>query len=373
MQAAARADIVGGMGPMKQFEHPEDAQTLALAIVETIPEPFVVLDDKLGVIAANDAFYHTFDIDPTHSHGITLYDLDERQWDIPVLRDFLKTAIPEHKPIAGFEFEREVPRLGRRTMLLSARTVRYAGSGRSMTLLAFRDITEARQAEAQKQALLERTEELLAQQRVLFQEMQHRVANSLQIIASILMLKARAVTSPETRHHLEDAHQRVMSVAAVQNYLHLTDGIDQIEVAAYLKKLCSGLAASMVPETNTVTIDVTADKSSIPSANAVSLGLIVTELVINAIKYAFPKPRADARILVSYEVQDPDWKLVVSDNGVGRGEVNASPEPGSGLGAVIIDALAKQLDAFVAISSSEAGMKVAVTRATFTSRMPNTA
>ncbi|WP_271167319.1 sensor histidine kinase [Hansschlegelia plantiphila] len=344
-----------------------------MAIVETIPEPFVVLDDALCLIAANDAFYKIFDIDPARSLGIMLYDLDERQWDIPVLRGFLELAVPQHRAIADFEFERDVPPLGRRIMLLSARTVRYEGSDRSNTLLAFRDVTEARKAEAEKQALLEHTEKLLEQQRVLFQEMQHRVANSLQIIASILMLKARAVTSEETRHHLEDAHQRVMSVAAVQNYLHLTDGIDQIEVAAYLRKLCEGLAKSMVLDSNPVTIDVTADRSSIPSANAVSLGLIVTELVINAIKYAFPSPRLDARILVSYEVQDTDWKLVVSDNGRGKIETNAPPEPGSGLGSLIIKALAQQLDAQVALTSTDAGTSVAITRATFTSRMPNAA
>ena len=337
---------------MKQFETPEDAQRFALAIVGTFPEPFVVLDDRFCVIAANDAFYETFDIDPAHSHGITLCDLDKRQWDIPVLRDLLKTAIPQHKPIAGFEFERDVPRLGRRTMLLSASTLRYAASDRSTTLLAFRDITESKQAEVQKQALLKHTEKLLEQQRILFQEMRHRIANSLQIIASILMLKARAVTSEETRHHLEDAHQRVMSVAAVQNFLHSTEGIDQVEVAGYLKKLCKGLATYIVLETNPVTIDVSSDENTIPSANAISLGLIVTELVINAIKYAFPNPGPEARVLVSYEVQDADWKLVVSDNGVGRIETNAPPEPGSGLGTLIIKALARQLDARVAISSS---------------------
>ena len=358
---------------MNQFENSQDAQTLALAIVQTIPEPFVVLDDRFRVIAANEAFYRTFDIDPAQSHGITLYNLDDKQWDIPVLRDLLKTVIPQHQTITDFEFERDLPRLGRRTMLLSARTVRYAGSERSNTLLAFWDVTEARQAQTQKQVLLEHTERLLQQQRILFQEMQHRVANSLQIIASILMLKARAVTSQETRHHLEDAHQRVMSVAAVQNYLHLTDGIDQIEVGAYLRKLCTGLAASIVLESNPVTIDVTADESSIPSASAVSLGLIVTELVINAIKYAFPDPKTQARILVSYEVQGEDWKLVVSDNGIGRSETNAAQEPGAGLGTLIIKALAEQLDARMAIVSSEAGMKVAITRATFTSRLPNTA
>lgn len=351
---------------MQQFEDSGDAKTLAIAIVETIPEPFVVLDSQLGVVAANSTFFETFEIDPARSKGVSLFDLDERQWDIPVLRERLRTAIPEHPVISGFEFERDVASLGRRTLLMTARTVDYGGSSTPITFLAFRDITEVRRAEAEKQALLERTEALLVQQRVLFQEMQHRVANSLQIIASILMLKARAVTSEETRHHLEDAHQRVMSVATVQNYLHLTDGVDEIEVSGYLEKLCDGLARSIVLDSRPIAIEVNATKGKIPSRNAVSIGLIVTELVINAIKYAFPVFTGAEKVLVSYETRATDWRLVVSDNGVGRGETpKAAAEPGSGLGSLIIEALAKQLDARVEITSSEHGMSVTVVHATF--------
>jgi chemotaxis protein methyltransferase CheR len=122
--------------------------------------------------------------------------------------------------------------------------------------------------------------------------MQHRVANSLQIIASILMLKARAVASQETREHLTDAHQRVMSVAEVQTHLHSVDGIDRIDVAAYLTKLCRGLAASMTGSANPISVETIVSEGTLGSARAVSLGLIVTELVINAIKYAFPAPGA---------------------------------------------------------------------------------
>jgi two-component sensor histidine kinase len=72
--------------------------------------------------------------------------------------------------------------------------------------------------------------------------MQHRVANSLQIIASILMMKARAVTSEETRGHLKDAHQRVHVGGRGASHLHASGGVDQIEVGAYLTKLCASLA-----------------------------------------------------------------------------------------------------------------------------------
>src|SRR5271167_2342060 len=161
--------------------------------------------------------------------------------------------------------------------------------------------------------------------------MQHRIVNSLQIIASILMLKARAVTSEETRQHLQDAHRRVMSVAAVQEHLHSSGRADMIEVGPYLDKLCLSLAESMIGESRPATIAVTADKRAVLSADAVSLGLIVTELVINALKYAFPDLSETATVTVRYVVNGTDWKLSVSDNGIGRTE-KAGPPAKGGLG-----------------------------------------
>jgi two-component sensor histidine kinase len=118
--------------------------------------------------------------------------------------------------------------------------------------------------------------------------MQHRVANSLQIIASILLLKARTVQSEETRLHLHDAHQRVMSVATVQQQLRASGLNEKIEIGLYLSKLCDSLATSMVGERRPLSVRVQATSGTATSNEAVSLGLIVTELVINALKHAFP-------------------------------------------------------------------------------------
>lgn len=230
-------------------------------------------------------------------------------------------------------------------------------------------MTVRRAIEGEKAQLLLRTEELLRQKDVLLREMEHRVANSLQIIASILLLKARSVTSEETRQHLKDAHQRVLSVAEVQRHLHAATGSDEVEVASYLTKLCSSLASSMIGESHAVELKVIADAGKIGSDRAVSLGLIVTELVLNAIKYAFPVPTADALILVTYETDGSDWKLTVSDNGVGKDSEIKS----SGLGTAIVDALVHQLEARIDIASGPDGTSVSVTRATFASRMPQAA
>ncbi|MDB5685565.1 MAG: histidine kinase [Rhizorhabdus sp.] len=339
----------------------DDARILAQAIVNTIPEPFLVLDARFRVLAASRSFYETFAVDPDKVQGRLLYDLGDGQWDIPALRLLLETIIPDQVVMKDFEVEADFPVLGRRTMLLSGRKVLYDDSADITILLAFQDVTARRIIEQEKQELLLRTEELLRQKQVLFQEMQHRVANSLQIIASILMLKARAVSSEETRFHLEAAHQRVLSVAAVQQHLHATDGVDKINVRHYLTKLCSALAESMVEDSRPIGVSVEADGGMIESSEAVSLGLIVTELVINAIKYAFPALKADASILVTYASDAPMWTLAVSDNGIGL-DPGQPPRTGGGLGTTIVHALAKQLGADMRSNSAAGGLQVSVTK-----------
>ena len=207
---------------------------------------------------------------------------------------------------------------------------------------------------------------------MLLTEMSHRVANSLQIIASILLLKARSVQSDETRKHLEDAHRRVMSVASMQQHLQASGRGEQVEVGPYLSKLCETLAASMIAEDRPIAVDVVAGGGKATSSQAVSLGLIVTELLMNAIKHAFASNSADRHVIVGYEAHGSDWKLSVSDNGVGM--LPQSRGSGkSGLGTTLVKALAQQNDAQVEIATGPSGSTVSVTHATFELRLPTVA
>jgi len=199
---------------------------------------------------------------------------------------------------------------------------------------------------------------LLRQKEILLQEMRHRVANSLQIIASILLLKARTVQSEEIRLHLYDAHQRVMSVATVQQQLQASGLNESIEIGPYLSRLCDSLAKSMVGERRPVSIKVQATSGAATSSEVVSVGLIVTELAINALKHAFSSGET-GEILVSYDAQGSGWRLSVSDNGTGPGDDSAE-RPYIGLGTSIVEALARQLDATVQKSSGPQGTTVSI-------------
>ena len=337
-----------------------DAAALAHAIVDTVRDPLLVLDHDLRIVAASRAFYQIFQLVGQNIRGHLIYEIDDGQWNIPELRTILETIAKDHATVEGYEVDRDFPRVGRRIMLLNARKVFYAEGAHTTTLLAFEDITDRRAVEEQVQ-------ELLREKDMLLQEMQHRVANSLQIIASILLIKARTVQSEETRLQLEDAHQRVMSVAAVQQHLQVSGRGATIEIATYLTKLCETLAQSMIGDSRPISLKVEADAGTVVSHQAVSIGLIVTELVMNALKHAFPGEKKNAAIVVSYKVSDTDWKLTVSDNGGGKPDLSAFEKKG-GLGTSLVKSLAKQLDAGVETASDSHGTAVTITHATFKSK-----
>ena len=206
------------------------ALALSRAIIDTVRDPLLVLDEHLRIVAASRAFLQTFHLVDEDVRGHLIYEIDDGQWNIPELRTLLETIAKDHATVEGYEVDREFPRVGRRIMLLNARKVFYEVGTHTTTLLAFEDVTHRRAVEQQVQELLQEKDMLLA-------EMQHRVSNSLQIIASILLIKARTVQSEETRLQLEDAHKRVLSVAAVQQHLDVAGRGGQIEIGNYLTKL----------------------------------------------------------------------------------------------------------------------------------------
>jgi two-component sensor histidine kinase len=185
---------------------------------------------------------------------------------------------------------------------------------------------------------------------------QHRVANSLQIIASVLMQSARKVQSEEARGHLRDAHNRVMSIAALQRLL-AESSLGEVTLRPYLIQLCESLAASMIHDPERVSIAVTVDDSVVDANVSVSLGLIITELVINALKHAFPESKRGA-IAVDYRSDGREWSLSVKDDGVGMPKGGDKAKPGLGTG--IVEALAKQLCGRIRVTDALPGTAFAL-------------
>lgn len=237
-----------------------------------------------------------------------------------------------------------------RRLVMNAHKLAYADADNVRLLLAVSDVTDARLAEKHK-------DDLLREKAILLQELQHRVANSLQIVASVLMQSARRVQSEEARGHLTDAHSRVMSIAALQQQL-TASRLGDVEIRTYFTALCKSIGASMISDAAKITLDVTTDDSSTTAETSVSLGLIVTELVINALKHAFPGRTQAGAIRVDYQAQGTAWTLSVSDDGIGIPVGDAAPA--AGLGSSIVAALAKQLDAIVTIEAANPGTRVII-------------
>ena len=171
------------------------------------------------------------------------------------------------------------------------------------------------------------------------------------------MQSARRVQSEETRLHLRDAHSRVMSIAMLQRQLAVTQ-LRSVELRTYFIDLCRSISASMIGDPNKLTLEVTVDNTATNSDVSVSMGLIVTELVINAIKHAFPDQAAGGKIIVSFAADKGAWLLSVSDNGAGMaiGEKRGK----QGLGTGIVEALSKQLEASVTVLDANPGTRVEV-------------
>jgi two-component sensor histidine kinase len=340
-----------------QFTDAGDACALAHSIVDTVREPILVLDQELRVVAASRSFYSTFKARPEHTQGRLLYTLDDGQWDIAKLRVLLEQIIPKHGVMEDYEVKYQFPEFGRRTMVLNARQVLNKAGAESYILLGFEDVTERRVLEHDK-------DELLRQKEVMLEELQHRIANSLQIIAGIILMKATRVDSEETRAHLHDAHKRVMSIAAVQQQLHAAGGLGPVDILPYLSTLCATLATSMVGDNRHISIKVAGQGGSAIPRDAESIGLIATELVMNAIKHAFPGEQNDGRILIAFDADGTNWKLSVADNGVGRPD-GTFAQSKAGLGTGIVKALAQQLGAKVETLANTSGTTVSITHATF--------
>ncbi len=333
---------------MNQQTFPDVERNLALAILASSTAPALLLDEDLAIIAASNSFYDIFALDPADVTGLPLSGVGAGEWDVPQLRSLLGATLSGHARIEAYEMDLKRDGAPRR-LVLNAQKLDYGDAEHVRLLLTISDVTAARISEKLK-------DDLLREKATLLQELQHRVANSLQIIASVLMQSARRVQSEETKAHLRDAHHRVMSIATLQQQL-ASSQMGAVELRSYFTQLCQSLGASMIQDHDRLSLEVNADGSSVDANVSVSLGLIVTELVINALKHAFPTG-SSGKIIVDYHASGPDWTLSVSDDGAGTPEQMADAKPG--LGSIIIGALATQLEAVIETQGNHPGTKVSV-------------
>jgi len=318
-----------------------------LDIVETIREGVLVVEPDLTIRFANRSFYDTFAVAPEHTVGLKLYEIGNGQWDIPKLRTTLETIISGKKTIEAFEVENFFPSIGRRIIAFNARKVYRPDNKTQQILLAIEDVTERARLEREHAAAHKRIGMLL-------QELTHRVKNSLQFIASMVMLEARSNDSGEAKAALERVSHRITALGQLYSKLSKADTVEAVDAATYLDELCRDLIASVHKEDPTsIVLKTDIESELLPTDRAIPIGLIVNELVTNVVKYGFPG-EAKGTVTVTLKRVPGELRLTVADNGQGLDPRRAD----SGLGRKLVDGFAQQLGGQVERKSDSQGTTV---------------
>ena len=210
-------------------------------------------------------------------------------------------------------------------------------------------------AEAEVHASRDRYAALAAEREMLLREVNHRVGNSLQIIASLLHLQANSSTQDDVKAALTNAMGRVAAVAQVHRRLYTSHDLKNVMLNQYLDALLEDLRRSA--EGNRMSrLTLKAEPIEIDPDRAVAIGIIVNELVMNAVKYAYPDGAGP--IDVNFHAQGDDLVLSIADNGVG---LDGKTDPRStGMGQRIVTAMAAKLEASAERDPNHAGTRIVV-------------
>ncbi|RYY24981.1 MAG: DUF4118 domain-containing protein [Sphingomonadales bacterium] len=212
---------------------------------------------------------------------------------------------------------------------------------------------------AVRRAAAERDREV-AERDLFLEEFDHRVKNNFTLVASLLDMQRRRAGEGETAQALGAALSRVESIARAHRHLYRGSGASAgtVDIASYLHELCSALSEALFLR-GAITLDCHSDHAAIPRDRAVSIGLIVNELVTNAVKHAF-RDRDAGCIHARFEKAETGWRLTVSDNGTGMSTETLSKGRQGGMGTRLIDAFARQAHGTITIDSSPEGTTVIV-------------
>lgn len=306
----------------------------AEAIIKTMREPFLVLDSALKVQSGNAAFYRTFHVDQSETVNRYLFDLGNAQWNIPELRRMLEDVLFKGAEFQDYEIERDFPGIGVKTLSLNALRISKEGSRADLILLAIGDVTHLKQ--------------LVAAHDVMVREVHHRVKNNLQVISSVLSLQAHFVRDKDALEMFKESANRIKSIAFIHEKLYRTDQPAAVDFKAYVYDLAHSLFEFYGLDAKRIVLILDIDDVSFHMDRAVPCGLILNELLTNAMKHAFPAgKKGNIRIELKEHRsgrgrKSANYRLKVRDNGVGLPRAFQLGKTNS-LGMKIIRLLTKQI------------------------------
>ena len=390
--------------------HLKDAHNYAESIITTIRESLVVLNPELKVVSANPAFYRTFQVSPEETEGHIIYELGDRQWDIPKLRQVLEDIVAKNFPFENFEVEHDFPAIGKKIMSLNARRIdNKEGNQIQLILLAIDDVTERKQAEQDLHKLnqelearvSERTAELqqantallrdieerkrLENQLIQAQKMEslgtlaggiaHDFNNILNIIQGYTSLLSKHAAKHEEIAGPVDVIQETVkrASAVVQQLLTLArkteSKFEPVDANALLKSLMT-----LLRETFAQTIEVTLDRSDmLPPVMAdpnqmmqalLNLCLNARDAMPDGGKLTLKTSVVAGEKLKSYDEANAERYVCieVADTGIGMDEnvrqrifepffTTKESGHGTGLGLAVVYGIAHRYEGFIQVES----------------------
>ena len=255
----------------------------------------------------------------------------------------METAIKEGRA----EDERwHVRRDGSRFFASGVMTTVQDGAGRIIGLAkVMRDITDRKHAETQIEASLREKE-------VLLKEIHHRVKNNLQMIVSLVSLQSSYLNDAVSIGVLDEMRERIRSISAIHDLLYDSADLSRIDFSSYLQKMVGNLSRLHNFKPSQVDVQVHAEEIYLDVNRAIPCGLIVNELLTNAVKHAFPRDRK-GRIEISFRSDaEEHCVLEIADDGIGLPD-GLDPKRVTSMGLQLVTLLVEQLDAALEIDGSE--------------------
>jgi PAS domain S-box-containing protein len=298
-------------------------------IVETVPD-FITIVDRQGIIHFINRVAPGVDFDSVI--GRSIYDYVGEEYHAPqraVLEELFRTG-------AAYEMEMTagVPGRPQRIYLVHGRPLRRDGSVVA-ALHIVADVTVRKQNEARLEASLKEKE-------VLLQEIHHRVKNNLQVISSLLSLQAEYVADPEAREAFLESRGRVRTMAVLHESLYRSGDLGRIDLGRQVRGLCAELFRSYGVEPNRIELRTDLAEAPLDLDRAIPCGLLLNELVSNALKHAFPGGRGGWVRVALHTGPNEEYTLIVSDNGVGLPQ-DLDVLATSSLGLQLVQTLTRQL------------------------------
>lgn len=241
-------------------------------------------------------------------------------------------------------------RLPKTTKINGFFEARYAKINDNEVLIVVRDITETKQA-------AEELKKSLNEKEVLLKEIHHRVKNNLQVISSILNLQSSFIKDNHTINILKESQNRIKSMAFIHESLYQNKDFSNVNFADYVRNLCNTLFYTYNTSDDFVKLKMEISPIKLSIDNAIPCGLIINELVSNALKYAFPNS-AKGELIIRVFQQKNQLNIEVEDNGIGFPE-NVNFRNTDSLGLQLVITLVEQLNAQIELISKE-GCKFAV-------------